>query len=270
MRYLRQVNYYRRVNHMIEQRALSYVNMWGILGSLEKLCELDDTAKAYLKKMKKPISLCFSVKGGPVNTFHFSPNGCTITEGDIGCNRKMVFRSSEAFNRMISENKPGIPVKNIIGTLAFLAGPFSKLTERLSTVLQASEDDLQNDPKLLEENTMMTLYVLAGAIPALANHDSISKISAEGTVDGEVSLGIRDKAYVTVKVKNHKFSFVRKKAEKPRAIMEFADIGLAHGLFTGTVSTINEMCKGTLRLAGMLSMVDNINRILDRVSVYLA
>ena len=29
------------------------------------------------------------------------------------------------------------------------------------------------------------------------------------------------------------------------------------------------MCKGNIKLAGVLSMVDNVNRILDRVSVYL-
>jgi hypothetical protein len=51
--------------------------------------------------------------------------------------------------------------------------------------------------------------------------------------------------------------------------MEFADLDLAAGLFAGNVSTINEMCKGTIRLSGMISMLDNVNRILDRVSVYL-
>ena len=53
------------------------------------------------------------------------------------------------------------------------------------------------------------------------------------------------------------------------AIMEFANIDLAYGLFTGTVSTIAELCKGNIYMAGMISMVDNLNRILDRVSVYL-
>ena len=52
-------------------------------------------------------------------------------------------------------------------------------------------------------------------------------------------------------------------------VMEFADLDLAAGLFAGNVSTINEMCKGTIRLSGMISMLDNVNRILDRVSVYL-
>ena len=51
--------------------------------------------------------------------------------------------------------------------------------------------------------------------------------------------------------------------------MEFSDVDLAYGLFNGKVSTINEMCRGKIRRSGMLSMVDNVNRILDRVAVYL-
>ena len=33
---------------------------------------------------------------------------------------------------------------------------------------------------------------------------------------------------------------------------------------------IHEMCQGNIYLRGMISMVDNINRILDRVSTYLS
>ena len=85
-----------------------------------------------------------------------------------------------------------------------------------------------------------------------------------------MSLGIRDVVKVTISVKDHHFTTIKAPAANPRAIMEFASIDLANGLFNGTVSTINEMCKGTIYLRGMISMVDNINRILDRVSVYLA
>ena len=80
---------------------------------------------------------------------------------------------------------------------------------------------------------------------------------------------IRDIAAVTIRVRDHVFTTVKAPAENPRALMEFADIDLANGLFNGKVSTINEMCKGNIRLAGVLSMVDNVNRILDRVAVYL-
>ncbi|MBR4304925.1 MAG: hypothetical protein IKT81_06300, partial [Clostridia bacterium] len=74
---------------------------------------------------------------------------------------------------------------------------------------------------------------------------------------------------ITLRVKDKHFTTIKEKCENPRAIMEFADLDLAAGLFAGNVSTINEMCKGTIRLRGMISMLDNVNRILDRVSVYL-
>ena len=255
---------------MIEEKALSYVNMYGVLGSLENLCELDDGAKRILSSLDKPVSLCFKVIGGPCCTFHFRKDGCTMTEGSSGSNMMMTFAAPKHFNALIDKSIPGVPVKAPAGTLKFLMGPFTELTNILNDVLRAPEEKLAADRALFEENTMMTMYVIAGAISALANTDSISKISAGNTVDGDVEMSIPGVAAITIRVKDHKFTAIKKAATNPRATMQFADIDLAHGLFAGTVSTINEMCRGRIVLAGMISMVDNINRILDRVSVYLA
>ena len=109
-----------------------------------------------------------------------------------------------------------------------------------------------------------------GGISALANTDPISKISASNTCDGDIHLGIVGAAAATISVNENHFTTVKKAPEHPRAKMEFADIDLAYALFNGTASTINELCKGNIRLAGMISMVDNVNRILDRIAVYLA
>ncbi len=181
----------------------------------------------------------------------------------------MNFSSPEKFNDLINNSKPGVPVKGVISLLKFLTGPFTALTDRLQEILRPSEEAL-GDRSFFEENTLLTMYVIAGAISGLANSDSIAKISAENTVDGDISLGIKDKASVTIRVKDHKFTTIKAPADNPRAVMEFASLDLANGLFNGQVSTINEMCKGNIKLAGVLSMVDNVNRILDRVSVYLA
>lgn len=253
---------------MKDVKAMAYVNMYGILGTLENLCALDATAKAILQGLKNPVSLCFSVKDGPCCTFHFTKDGCRMTEGVEGCTCKMSFGSPEKFNALINESKPGMPVKNPVQVLSFLLGPFSLLTDRLTQLLRPSQEALQ-DRAFFEESTILTMYTIAGAISALANNDPISKVSASYTVDGEVSLGIKDTVYVSIVVKDNHFTTAKAPAKNPRAIMEFASIDLANGLFNGTVSTINEMCKGTIRLRGMISMVDNINRILDRVSVYL-
>ncbi|MGN0531082.1 MAG: hypothetical protein ACI4IH_08335 [Eubacterium sp.] len=253
---------------MKEAKAMAYVNMYGVLATLENLCEIDEEAKAVLASLKSPVSLCFDVADGPCGTFHFSKSGCKFTEGSEGCTCKMNFGSPEKFNDLINNSKPGIPVKGMVQVLSFLLGPFTKLTDRLTKLLMPSKEDLENRA-FFEESTILTFYTIAGALSALANSDSISMFTAGSTVDGKVSMGIKDTCYATIVVKNHHFTTVKEKAENPRAIMEFADIDLAYGLFTGTVSTVAELCKGNIYMAGMISMVDNLNRILDRVAVYL-
>ncbi len=255
---------------MIEQKAMAYVNMYGVLGSLENLCEIDAEAKKICAGIEDPVALCFDVVGGPCCTFTFSKTGCVMSEGKAGANAMMTFASCKHFNALIDKSIPGVPVKGPARTMKFLLGPFTKLTDILNDLLRADEADLQKDPARLEENTIMTMYVIAGAVSALANNDSISRISAGNTVDGDIQMAIAGKATVTVRVKDHKFTAIKKACDNPRAVMEFANIELAHGLFGGTVSAINEMCRGTIRMAGMISMIDNVNRILDRVSVYLA
>ncbi len=170
---------------MTEQKALAYVNMYGVLGALENLCEIDDTAKEILKNLKRPVSLCFKVKDGPCCTYHFDKNGCKMTEGEKGCNCRMSFSSPEKFNALIDSSKPGMPTKGIIKTLSFLLGPFTALTDRLNEILRPTVEAMR-DRAFFEENTILTMYVVAGAIAALANHDSISKVSAAHTPDGDV------------------------------------------------------------------------------------
>ncbi len=254
---------------MKEAKAMAYVNLYGVLSALENLCELDEPAREILSGLKRPVSLCFSVKGGPCATLHFTQYSCRMTEGSQDCTCSMRFSSPEKFNALIEHNKPGFPGKNPLQLFSFLLGPFSQLTARLTELLRPSEEALR-DRAFFEESTILTMYTIAGAISALANTDPISQVSASYTVDGQVSLGIRDVAEATIEVQNHHFTTRKEPAQNPRAVMEFATIDLAYGLFTGQVSTINEMCKGTIRLRGMISMVDNINRILDRVAVYLA
>ena len=254
---------------MKDTRAMAYVNMYGVLGALENLCAMDAKAKEILAGLKKPVSMCLEVKDGPCCTFHFTREGCRMTEGDTDCTCKMRFASPEKFNNLIDHAKPGMPVKGVVQLLTFLTGPFTKLTDRLTELLRPSEENLR-DRAFFEESTILTMYTVAGAISALANTDPIARISASYTADGDASLGIRDAVKLTIRVKDHHFTTIKQPCEKPRVIMEFASLDLAHGLFAGTASTLDEMCRGTIYLSGMISMADNLNRILDRVSLYLA
>ena len=138
---------------MKEPKAMAYVNMYGVLGTLENLCSLDEASKKILSGLKKPVSLCFQVKDGPCCTFHFTQEGCRMTEGDGGCTCKMNFSSPEKFNALIDENKPGLPGKNPVQLLPFLLGPFTQLTNRLTELLRPSEEALK-DRAFFEKSTI--------------------------------------------------------------------------------------------------------------------
>ncbi len=253
---------------MKEAKALAYVNMYGVLCTLENLCELDEEAKKICQSLKKPVSLCFDVSGGPCCTFNFTKDGCKMSEGSYGCTCKMNFSSPEKFNALIDDAKPGVPVKNIPQVLSFLLGPFTKLTDLLVKYLQPKDEDLKNRD-FFEKSTILTMYTIGGAICALANNDSISKQSASYICDGDIQMGITGAVYVTVRARDHHLELIKEKPDTPRAIMEFKTIDLANGLFNGTASTMAELCAGNIYMSGMINMIDNVNRILDRVAVYL-
>ena len=52
--------------------------------------------------------------------------------------------------------------------------------------------------------------------------------------------------------------------------MSFADINVARDLFDGKINAVAAIGTGDVRVGGMVSQMDNVNRILDRVALYLA
>ena len=45
---------------MIETKAMAFVNMYGVLGALENLCQIDSEAKEILKGLKNPFHFVFA------------------------------------------------------------------------------------------------------------------------------------------------------------------------------------------------------------------
>ena len=64
---------------MKEANAMAYVNMYGVLATLENLCQIDDQAKAVLRELKKAVSICFDVTNGPCCSFNFTQDGCKMS-----------------------------------------------------------------------------------------------------------------------------------------------------------------------------------------------
>ena len=254
---------------MTDSRTLAYINMYAVLGTLENLCELDEKAKEIISTIEKPISVAFDVKGGPSATLTFSKNGCRMDDGvKADCDIKIPVANCDKFNGIIDGKVTPIPTKGLT-KVNFLLKTFTALTDRLTEVMRPSEEALK-DADFFRLNTLCTFYTVSVAISQIGNQDAIGKFSASNIVDGDIQIGITDTVYATIRVKDNHLITIKQASDKPRAIMEFCDIELANALFAGTVNSIDHVGNGNITIRGLISMVDTVNRILDRVALYLA
>ena len=252
---------------MTDAKTLAYINMYAILGTLENLCELDSEASA-LVMTKKPVSIALAVTDGPSATITFKNGRCRMEQGIKNCDVLLPFSTPEKFNAMVDGSGSALPMKGFT-KIGFLLNKFTPLTDKLSAYLRPSEEDLKDD-KFFEISTKLMFYVITVALSQIGNNDAIGKFSASLIDDGVVEVSIKDCVSAGIVVKNHHAVTIKEKPAKFRAKMEFDNIRLARDLFDGKVNSIAEVGKGTISIIGLISMVDNVNRILDRVALYLA
>jgi len=252
---------------LTDSKTLAYINMFAVLGTLENLCELDEKAQEILKGAK-PVSIGFAVKDGPEATVEFENGKCFVTEGCGRCDIKLPFSSVEKFNGLVEGTVTPFPSKGFT-KIGFLLKKFTPLTDRLAEVMRPSEEALR-DPAFFELSTKLTFYTIVSAISQLGNHDPISTFSASCIDDGDIQMSIKGGPKANIRVKNHKMTTLKECADAPRAIMEFGSMQLASDLFNNKVNSLACIGNGSITMKGMISMLDNLNRMLDRVAVYLA
>lgn len=255
------------MQNLMDSRTLAYINMFAVLGTLENLCELVPEASALLEG-KKPVSIGFDVKGGPSATIHFKDGKCRMEEGCSKCNVKLPFSTCEKFNGLIDGTVTPIPSKGFTH-INFLLKTFTPLTDVLSKYMRASEEDLK-DPVFFEISTKLMLYTIGVAIAQIGNNDEVGKFSAKAIEDGSVYIGIKNGPGVELACKDHKLVTIKEAPKKYRSAMIFESIETARALFDGKVNALACIGTGKIEMHGLVSMLDNVNRILDRVALYLA
>lgn len=251
---------------MKDERVLAYCNLFGVLGAIPTLLELDESARK-LVEMKK-VSIGFAVKGGPQATLCFENGQAQMREGVKGCGIKLYFPSCKKFNAMIDGTAMPIPVSGF-WHLGFLLKEFTKLTDLLSAYLRPEKEKL-SDPLFFERSTVLMLHVIAGAVAQVGNEDTVGRFSASNITDGVIKLSIGNEISVGVLAKDHRLTALHQVDGEGFSEMKFDDLMTARDLFDGNINAVAAVGEGKVRIGGMISQVDNVNRILDRVSLYLA
>ena len=253
-----------------DQTVLAYCNLFGVFGAIPELLRVDEGARALVEN--KRISIGFSIQNGPAATLRFENGSATLTEGCRGCTIKLYFPSCKKFNDMIDGVGMPIPVSGF-HRLGFLLKEFMKLTDILTAYLRP-QDGALDDPEFLKRSTKLMLHVIAGAVTQIGNVDPVGQFSASNIVDGDIVLKIGDPnadgTAVAVRAENHRLSVLPNVPESAFSEMRFADYETARALFDGKINAVAAVGTGKVRIFGMISQIDNVNRILDRVSLYLA
>ncbi len=251
---------------MTDAKTLAYINLYGILGALENLCELDEEASK-LAQVNEPVSIGFTVLGGPSATLTFFNGHCKFEEGVKNCTVLLPFPTCKMFNGVIDGTVTPIPVKGF-SKISFLLNNFTKLTDILTKYLRASDEDLK-DEVFFEKSTKLMFYLITAAIAQIGNNDEIGKYSASFIPDGIVEISIKNCVSSTLRVKDHKLTAIKQAPASYRSKMEFGSIKIARDLFDGKINAIAAVGDGSVTMSGLILMIDNVNRILDRVALYL-
>lgn len=249
---------------MKDIRVLAYINLYAILGNIPILCELVPEAADTIRGEK--VRLGISVKGGPSATLCFEDGKCRVEDGADNCDIKLPFASPEKFNGMIDGTVQPFPSKGFT-KLGFLTKKFTKLTDILTKYLKASESDLQN-PDFFRTSTLIMLHLIVEAAARIGNEDKVGKVSASNFEDGITAVMIGNYC-VGIEGKGGKLKAIHTNPPKYTSSMSFESIELARNIFDGKVNSVAAVGLGQVRIGGFISQVDNLNRILDRVSYYL-
>ena len=250
----------------MDQKTLAYINLHAVLGGLQRLCELDEECRALIEG--KDISIGFDVKGGPQGTLVFKDGVCSFREGVKDCAIKLPFSSPKKFNGLIDGTVTPIPSKGFT-KIGFLLNEFTKLTDKLTAYLRPEPSALE-DEEFFTISTTIMFHLILDAVAQVGNVDPVGQASASYVVDGDVMVSIDGGPAGCIHARDHKLTARHEAPDHPMSYMTFTDMRTARDLFDGNVNAVVCVGLGKVRIGGMISQVDNVNRMLDRVAIYLA
>jgi hypothetical protein len=249
----------------LDPRVSAHLNLDAVLGTLPLLAELVPEAEKLLLPLAKPVTVQFVVRGGPRGAYTFDRTG--IRSGGGGSQTRLLFASSGHFNRVIDGQAQPVPLGGPAG-LRFLAKVFTPLSEILGRYLEPGEEDLR-DPVFRVQSARLRLRVVVAAIVVVGNQDRSGRFSAAQMPDGRLDLEAGDDLRHQLDVRDHHLTLLGEPAGPPHAVLRFSDLETAGQVLSGELSAVSAMSEGRIAMRGLIPMVDNVNRILDRAAQYL-
>ncbi|MBN2310934.1 MAG: hypothetical protein JXR94_18310 [Candidatus Hydrogenedentes bacterium] len=245
------------------------LNVYAVLQNLEDLVRLDGEMGRLTQDWHEVVQ--FLVRGGPKAYVSFSGGTCRHGRGrHERPTIKLYYPSAGYLNRAFLGAATPIPVKGLT-KLEFLKNGFTELTDRLTFYLKPTPELLQ-DAGYRKLNTILTLQTALFAVGELAACEPRSRLIAAGIADGVVQVEVLpDGPRMHLVFEGGAVTVAKGPAVcKPLATMVFRSESAANAVLNGHLDTFCAVAEGELEVRGILPMVDDIGRILDRVRLYLS
>jgi hypothetical protein len=248
---------------------LANLHLHAVLPRLEELVKFDDEAQSIARQMK--LKVRFKVRKGPSEVVEIS-DGVVRTSSDpqAKAGLGLFFASCDQLNNLFMD-KRAIPVPYKGLTQLPQMRHFSRLTEILTRYLKPAEADLK-DPEFKKKHVEMMLQTgLAGAAQ-IAKYDSKVEHAVELLPHGSIQFSVLpDGPFAFVEVDPEKnIRSGTGKIENPSANLDINGVDTAADLLADRLDQFAALGGGDLRATGLLSLIDEFNALLDRVSKFLA
>jgi len=247
------------------------LHLAAILPRLEEVAAYDPAARELIRNWNFAVQ--FQLPGGnPACTLVFKDGALTaVADAAYGSKVTLTFPNAKALNETFLGVAKHTPRPNVRGLFyARKLKKLDRLTDRLEYYLKASEEQLKADGHF-EFAVKVRLYVLASGVGCVGEHDPEMKEVVAGLPDGTLEIRVKDGPSARLEITSGKFHFTKGgDSQQPSAVMELADPQTAWQLLEDKLDVFAAVGGGSVKLSGMLPLVDGVGLVMTRLGTYLA
>jgi hypothetical protein len=254
----------------VKELVLARIHLRAIIPLLEDISEFDTTVEQVIKEWNMPIQ--FQLPGGEAaTTLSFRQGKIIALRDKINASRiTLTFSNAETLNAIFQGRSKKSPRPNLTGLFHIKKLlQVDSLLKRIEYYMKPDKELLEDD-KIFEQCVTLTLNALVFGVKEIGEHDPEMKPLAKCLPDGVVEIRVIAGPAVHLTVNNGLFTPAKGRTEKPNAYLEIADMQTAWAMVQGNLDQYAAIGSGKIKIRGLIPLIDGINPIIDRLSLYMA
>ncbi len=255
---------------VLSESVLAAIYLKAVVPLLEDIAEIDEEVRDIIKDWN--FNLQFQLPGG----LHAS--SLLFKEGTVEAWRArspgpaavLTFSNAATLNAVFQGKSDKSPRPNLYGLFRLKELlKVDSLLKKIEYYLEPDED-LLSDPEAFSNCVRLTLYAMVYGVKVIGEEDPDMIPLARNLPRGIVEIRVKDGPAVHLEVENGLFNPGKGRAVEPCAYLEFEDLQSAWIMLQGEMDQFAAIGSKKVKIRGLIPLIDGINPILDRLSLYLS